>query len=171
MSRKIVYIALLTAMASILFSLESMIPLPLPFMRIGLANIITLLALRWWGFREGLLITVCRVFIGGFLSGRFMQPLFFMALAGGIGSTMMMWLVLHYLRQFSLVGVSIIGALMKNAIQLLIAGLILIRQMAFLSVLPLFLVSSLISGVIIGFLTLWLDKRLRFLVTARNDHF
>ena len=153
-------IGLLTAMASVLFVIESMVPLPMPWMRIGLANVLTLLALTWWGGKEALLITLLRVFIGGLISGRFMQPLFFMALAGGVGSTLCMWLIMKYSAKFSLLGVSILGACTKNLIQLAVAGLILIQQIALVAVLPFVLISSLISGLLVGFLTIWLEKRL-----------
>ncbi|MBN2415758.1 Gx transporter family protein [bacterium] len=161
MQKKIVYIAVMTAFASVLFIIENLVSLPLPWLRLGLANVMTLLALKWWGLKEGLLITLLRVLVGGLLSGRFLQPLFWMALSGGIGAALGMWLLFQFRRWFSLVGISVFGAVVKNAIQLAGAYLLLGMQAGVLTLLPLILFSSLVSGALIGLLGGLLDRSLR----------
>lgn len=160
MHKKMVYIAVMTALASVLFIIENLVSLPLPWLRLGLANVMTLLALKWWGLKEGLLITILRVLLGGLLSGRFFQPLFWMALAGGTGAALGMWLLFHFRRWFSLVGISIFGALVKNIVQLICAYLLLGMQKGIMAMLPLLLLSALVSGAIIGLLGTVLDRSL-----------
>ncbi len=162
MTNKLVYIGLLTAVASILFSVESLVT-PLPWLRIGLANVCTVLALIWWGLKEGLLVTLLRVVIGSLISGRILQPVFFMALGGGIVATLGMSLLLRSPKLFSILGVSIAGAFLKNITQLALAGFIFIQTNSIFSLLPLFMLSSIPAGVIVGIVAMWTVKKLDFL--------
>jgi len=161
MSKKTIQMALLIAMASVLFSLESLIPMPFPWMRIGLANVMTLLALKWWGLREALIIVVLRVFVGSLLVGKFFHPLFVMSMSGGIISTLVMSFSLsHFGNIFSLLGVSLLGAFSKNVVQLVVATWFYIRHIQIVWMLPPFLLTSLVSGIVVGFLALILVDRL-----------
>ena len=150
------------AVGSILFTFESLIVMPLPWIRLGLANVVTLLALRWWGLRDAFIIVSLRVLIGSLLSGRFLQPVFLLAVSGGLTSCVAMHFAMAYgKRLFSFIGISVVGALVKNATQLLIAFLLYVRQMALFRLIPIFLVSSLVTGIIIGWLALVIDARMR----------
>ncbi len=168
MTHKVVQIALLVAVASILFSVESLIQNPIPWMRLGLANIMTLLALRWWGMREAFTVVVMRILLGSFLTGKFLQPVFILSLAGGVTATVAMGEAMIYeKRLFSLIGISIIGALSKNLTQLLIAYFIYIRQVNIFNLVPLFLFSSLFTGLIIGFLAYILHEKFKSYVVIK----
>ena len=136
-----IQVALLVAIASILFTLESLVQSPLPWMRLGLANIITLLALRWWGMKEAMAIVVLRVLLGSFLVGKFFHPVFLLSLSGGVMATLTM------------------GTVMK--MQLVLAYLIYIRHSHLFSLMPLFLLSSLIGGAVIGILAQFIDSKLK----------
>ena len=152
-------------MASILFTLESYVPSPVPWIRLGLANIVSILALKWWGMKEAMLILLLRVVLGSLLAGKFLQPVFIISFSGGIAATVTMGVLIYSKKRiFSLIGISILGALSKNIIQMFVAYLLYIIQIEILSLLPLFLFSSLITGVIIGFFAIInLDKlRLEF---------
>ena len=161
MSRKSAQIALLVAMSSVLFAVESLFSTPFPWMRIGLANVITLLALQWWGLREALIIVVLRVLVGSLLVGKFLHPLFLLSLSGGLVSTVVMsFVMVHLNRSFSLIGVSLWGALSKNMTQLAMAYAVYVRQIRIVWLLPSFILTSVVSGVLVGFLTRLISERL-----------
>ena len=153
MTHKTAQIAILVAVASILFSVETLIQFPVPWLRLGLANIVTLLALKWWGIREAFVILFMRVLLGSFLMGRFLHPVFLLSLSGGVAAVLAMGGAMIFEKKlFSFIGISIIGALFKNLTQLFVAYFLYIRQMNILTLIPLFLLSSLLTGIIIGFL-------------------
>jgi len=152
----------MVSVASGLFVLESLIPNPVPWFRLGLANIITLLAITWWGVREALIILVLRVVLGSLLAGRFLHPIFVLSLSGGVTATLVMGLCSRFRDKiFSMMGISICGALSKNLTQLIVAYLIYIRQISILHLLPLFLSGSLLAGVLIGYIAFLIDMRIK----------
>ena len=67
-----IHIALLSAYAVGLHSIEALIPTPVPWLRLGLANIITLTTLYLYGFKAGMTVTLTRVFIRSLLAGTFL---------------------------------------------------------------------------------------------------
>jgi len=149
------------AIGSILFAVENVVQTPFPWIRLGLANIVTLLALQWWGLKEALLILVLRVLLGSFLTGKFLHPAFVLSLSGGIVATLAMHVALVYKKRiFSLVGVSIVGALAKNIAQLLVAYFLYVKQSMIITLLPLFLFSTLVTGIAVGILAHLLNQRI-----------
>ena len=161
MSKKIVQIALMVAVSSVFFSIENYIPTPLPWMRLGLANIITLLALKWWGIKVAVIIVILRVFLGSLLPGKLFTPVFLLSFTGGMTAAFAMFIIIRFLdRVFSLTGVSIIGAFIKNITQIVVVYLMYVRHLNILSILPIFLLSSLISGIIIGIIADVIHKKL-----------
>lgn len=156
--RKTAELALFTALGSILFTLESLIPFPIPWMRIGLANAVTLLVLSWYGWREALTVAVLRVILGSLMAGRLFHPLFWFGLAGGLGSVAVMSLSLR-IRRVGIVGVSMLGAAAKNLAQLGMAGVLFLGYAGAVTLLPFFLLSALISGFLMGVLVLWIHTR------------
>lgn len=150
-----VQIALLSAYAVGLHSIEAMIPTPVPWLRLGLANIITLTTLYLYGLRAGMTVTLVRVFIRSLLAGTFLGPAFIMSLGGGVASTFVMWGVKTTAgRLFGPVSVSIVGALMHNVTQLFLAYLLFVRQIdAILLISPVILFAGLITGVFNGIVT------------------
>ena len=74
--------ALFVALACVLQISESLIPLPIPGLRLGLANILTLTALVMLGFRAALEITLMRTILSSFITGTFMSPGFILSFSG-----------------------------------------------------------------------------------------
>ncbi len=141
-------LALFIAMAVALHWVESFLPSPLPFLRLGLANILTLCALYLFGGPAALVVTLSRVVIGCLMAGSLFTPAFFFALGGGLASALVMWALPKGV--FSPIGVSIAGACAHMATQLLLAAF-LIRHVSLLKVLPLFLLVSVITGILNGY--------------------
>ena len=148
-------LALLVALATMMSAVESLIQSPLPFLRLGLANGITLLVLKWSGLRQGLFVTLARVLLAGLIIGRLFQPAFFLSLCGGLSAALIMAAVLKWgSRWFSLIGVSILGAVFHNLTQWMVASL-LIHRFIGIFILPVLFMVSLISGILIGYFA-WL---------------
>ncbi|HRE17661.1 MAG TPA: Gx transporter family protein, partial [Rhodocyclaceae bacterium] len=117
-------IARLTAAAIGLSLLDAAIPSPLPGVKPGLANIVTLFVLARFGWRAAAWVSGLRVLAGSFLLGSFLAPGFFLSLVGAIASLAMLALA-RYLPQrwFGPVSWSILAALAHIGGQLVLARL------------------------------------------------
>lgn len=136
-------------------------PLPIAGVKWGLANIVTLVALGLFGFREVLTISVMRCFLASVLMGTFLAPAFMMSISGGVLSTCVMYFAYKKFKSLSLVGVSIIGAVSHNIGQLLAASF-LVSQSMIIAYLPILLVSAIPTGIITGIVGVKVAKRVRF---------
>lgn len=145
-------IALLAAYAIALHGFERLIPTPIPWMRFGLANIITLTALVLYGMKPAMTITLIRVIIGSFLTGTFLGPAFVLSLGAGIVSTFAMGITLRLVPAlFGPVGISLIGAMLHNITQLFLAYLIFIRKFEVVVILaPILLLVGTVTGALNG---------------------
>ena len=147
---KIAITGILTAGAIVIGIIESFIPsIGIPGVKLGLANIIILITLYELGILEALFINLARVFIVGLLRGTIFTMGFFMSLTGAIFSLGIM-ILLHLLtKKFSIVGVSVIGALFHVFGQILVAWLFL-NTPYILFYLPVIAISAIITGVFVG---------------------
>ncbi len=150
------------ALALVAWVVEAQIPVPLPVpgAKLGLANIIVLTAVVRLGLADALLVNVLRVVLGSLVTGTFGNPSFFMALAGGTASALVMGLMWTSLeRRVSLVGVSLAGAFVHNAAQVA-AAVVLVGHPAVLAYLPYLLLFSLPTGLLVGIAVYSLDRAL-----------
>jgi len=146
-----IYISLLASLAIVIHALESTIPSPLPWIKFGLANTITLAAIVMFGLKAGMTVTLTRVFVGTLLTGTFMTPAFFLALSGGVVSTLVLAFAYgRFSNYFSIIGISIIGAFTHTVVQIMVAYLILIKHFQVFLTMPVFLTFSLIAGLVSG---------------------
>ena len=145
-------IALLSAYAIALHGFESLLPSPIPWLRLGLANIITLVALCLYGFRVAMMVTLIRVTLSSLFTGTFLGPGFMLSLGGGVTSTLAMGYVLSLVpRLFSPVGLSVIGALFHNMAQLLLAYVLIIQRLgAVLLISPFIILLGVVTGTVNG---------------------
>lgn len=141
--------AVLTALALALSAAESVIPValvvPVPGLKLGFANIVTLFALFTDGFPAALVITLLRCVLGAFFASTgFMAAAY--SLAGGLCSLTVMGLMKPGAKRvFSLFGISAAGAAIHNTAQICVAALLLWDSAVFVY-LPLLLVVSLFAG-------------------------
>jgi len=143
--------ALMVAMGVILHRLEAMLPLPTPWIKLGLANLMTLMALIYLGTQEAFIVTLVRVILGSILGGTFLGPTFFLSLAGGVASTTIMcWIYNRGKGPFSLIGVSVCGAYTHTFVTAVCVYLFLIKQTSFFILLPFFFSLALITGIFTG---------------------
>lgn len=142
--------AVLTAMALALSVAEGLVPLtiifPLPGLRLGLANLVTVFALCRLGDRDAFGILIARCFLGNLLGGNLMALAF--SLTGGLLALAVQAILLR-VPGLSLFGVSIGGAAAHNIGQIL-ASLVVLGSAAPLVYLPPLLVMSLVTGAVTG---------------------
>jgi len=149
--RRRVMLALFVALAVALHTVEVLLPNPLPWFRIGLANILALTALFSYGIQSLWIVSVARILIGSMLLGGLFSPGFLLSLGGGIvANTLMSGGYKLWQDRIGPVGISILGALGHVSGQLLIAWLVVIRHPSIWMLLPFFLLFALISGIVNG---------------------
>lgn len=144
-------IARLAAAAIGLALVDAAIPLPLPGVKPGLANIVTLLVLYRYGFGTAAWVTGLRVFAGSLLLGHFLAPGFFLGLAGASFSLLMLAAAQHLpQRWFGPVSLSVLAAFAHIGGQLLLARAWLIPHDGVFLLAPVFLAAALFFGIING---------------------
>ena len=152
-TKKLALSAILAALAMILSYVEAMVPMPVPIpgIKLGLANLVILLAIYRLGFKYALAINCIRIFVTGLLFTGVFGILY--SLAGGLLSLLVMYLM-YRTEIFSMVGVSMAGGVAHNLGQLLTACLIMsnIRLMSYFAVL---LFAGMGSGILMG-IAAWL---------------
>jgi len=130
---------------------EVVIPTPLPWLRLGLANVAVLIALVSFGARAALLVNFARIAIASILMGTFLTPGFWLSLSAGIVACASMIVVWYCFRRWlSLVGVSMVGAYFHSMAQFFVAYSLFVKHAAILSLMPYFLFVSLITGALTG---------------------
>lgn len=149
-TKKMVILSVLVSQALVLFIIERMIPVPVPFpgVKLGLANIVSLFTIIIFGWKEALLVVFLRTLLGSFFGGSISA--FAYSIAGGVLSTIVMALLYKYFRSiFSIVAISVVGAVFHNIGQILIASIVVSTVNLFFY-LPVLLISGVITGIFIG---------------------
>lgn len=149
------------ALALIFSYIETLIPfqIGIPGVKLGLANLVIVIALYRMPVGEVYLLSGVRVVLTGFLFGNLMSILY--SLAGGILSLTVMW-GMKRIRSISILGVSIAGGVFHNIGQLLAAAL-MVETYGVFSYLPVLLISGLLTGFVIGLAAGEMLKRIRSL--------
>ena len=160
-NQKIVIMALMVALGVILHRLEALLPLPTPWVKLGLANLMTLMALVYLGAREAFIVTLLRVILGSILAGTFLGPTFFLSLIGGLAGTVIMCGIYNRGKgPFTLVGVSVCGAYMHTFVTAICVYFFLIKQTSFFVLLPFFFSLALVTGILTGMAGNLLSRKL-----------
>ena len=161
-------IAQLAAAAIGLSLIDAAIPLPLPGVKPGLANIVTLIVLARYGWVAAAWVSGLRVIAGGLLLGQFLSPGFFMSLTGALLSLLVLGVAARLPRRwFGPVSWSILAAFAHIGGQLLLARLWLIPHNGLFYLVPLFSVAALAFGIINGLIA----ARLLAELAASEAHF
>jgi heptaprenyl diphosphate synthase len=146
--------ALLGAFCFFLSAIEYMIPKPLPFMRLGIANLPILLAVDLLPLPWFLVLALVKVVGMSVISGSLFSYVALFSLAGTLVAALVMWLA-HKAggRHITALGVSVLGAVASNAVQIVLANFVVFGQAAWL-IAPLFLGMGLVTGAILGLFAL-----------------
>ncbi|MEA3506501.1 MAG: Gx transporter family protein [Elusimicrobiota bacterium] len=151
-SKNRVYLALFIAAASVLQIIEWMVPNPLPGIKLGLANMVTLLALILYGAKFSLGVAVGRTLFSSLIIGAFLSPTFILSFSGALFSALTMVVLYRPLGKLSPVGVSICGAVVHNLVQVFIVYYLLVKHPGIIFLLPLLLAAAVITGSLNGYL-------------------
>ncbi len=157
-TRKLTWMALSIALAMVMSFIESQIPsfVPIPGVKMGLANIVVVFALYRFGWKEALGISMLRVILVSLLFGHLAS--FFYSFAGALLSFAGMVLLKHSGR-FGHVAVSVTGGVLHNIGQIAMAC-ILLGTNAIAYYLPFLILSGTIAGILIGLVAAMLVKRI-----------
>lgn len=147
--KKMVQLSMFTTIALTIFVVESYLPplAPIPGIKLGLANTITLIVLALWGWKEGLLVLFLRILLGSMLTGNVISCCF--SLGGGFLCFLIMSLLKHIVPQKMLWLLSVIGAVFHNIGQLLVACIVLGSSSVFWYF-PILLTSGIVTGIFTG---------------------
>ena len=147
--KKLLSLALLTAISMVLFIVENQIPAPVPVpgVKLGLGNIVVVCVLFLYGWREALAVLLVKIVLSAVLTGN-LGALAYSA-AGGLLSWGGMCLLRPLLRQKQLWVASVLGAMLHNLGQLL-AAILIAAAPGLLAYLPVLLLSGMITGLFTG---------------------
>lgn len=155
-----VFLALLTALALVISLFESVIPVPFvaPGAKLGLSNIVILVTLVVYGFRSAIVVACLKSVLLMLITGS-VSSMFF-SLAGAILSCMAMAVSYRYCGGvFSLIGVSIFGAIFHNLGQLTVAYFVM-RNPYIYSYLPVLVLAGLFTGFFVGLSARYITRTL-----------
>ena len=153
-TKKIAKLSMLLSISVVLALIESFIPIMsgiAPGIKLGLANIVIVFAIYELSFKDAIYISVLRVILMGILRTGLFSISFFFSLSGAILSIISMYLVKR-VTNMSVVGVSVVGAIFHSVGQILIA-VIFLSNINIFYYLPVLLISSVITGVIVGIIS------------------
>ena len=156
--KKVANYGVLVTLALVASYVETLIPISLgvPGAKIGLANLITIVALFLMGWKDAFAISIIRIVLAGFLFGNLFA--IFYSLAGAILSLLIMMLLKKL--EFGTVAVSCAGGVAHNIGQISFAVL-LVENSRLFYYLPVLLIAGVLAGIVIGIIGGELIKRLK----------
>ena len=154
-------IASFAALAIAIHVLESGLPSPVPGIKPGLANIITLLVLFRYGWRFAAWVSLLRVTAGSLLLGTFMSPTFVLSLAGALASLLTMLLLWTTTRPWvGLTGISVLASVSHVMAQLFVAWWLFIPHPGILVLAPLLVTAGILFGIFNAIIASSIENRL-----------
>lgn len=158
MKSRVAYFGVFTALALIFSYVETLIPFNfgIPGVKLGLANLIIVIALYKLKLSDVYLLSIVRVLLNGFIFGNYFSIIY--SLAGGILSLTVMAL-LKKCKGFSIFGISMAGGVMHNVGQLIVA-MIIVETFSVAYYIPVLLIAGLVTGFVIGVASGEMLKRL-----------
>ena len=148
-TKRLTLLAMYTAIALALSVIETLLPVPTPVpgVRLGLANVVTLAALLFFSKKEAGMILFARITLGSFFTGGLSTWLF--SAAGGLLAFPVMAFTLKFLPKNQIWVTSVLGALAHNAAQLTVAALYM-RTPAIFAYSPVLIISAILTGIFTG---------------------
>ncbi|ADO81986.1 Gx transporter family protein [Ilyobacter polytropus] len=160
------YLIALVLIALYFSLLENLIPKPFPWMKIGLANLATIIALEKFDKKMAFEVVGLRIIIQGLMLGTLFTPGFFVSLTAGTASTVVMVFLYNFRKNLSLMAISSFSAVVHNITQLFVVYFLMFRNIdvytkSILSFVLLFLALGWLSGMVTGYLGERLNLRRR----------
>ena len=146
-----------------------MIPKPLPFMRLGIANLPLLLAVDLLPFGPFLILAVVKVVGMSLITGSLVSYVALFSLAGTLCAALVMYGArIVFKARITAVGISVLGAVSSNAVQVILASLVVFGRAARI-IAPIFLVMGLATGLALGIFAERFTAVSRWYARARKD--
>ena len=146
-------IAWLAAIAIGIHVLESSFPMPVPGIKPGFANIITVASLILFGWQTAAWVSCLRVLVGSLIIGTFLTPAFALSASGAIASLVVLLIAARLPLKFGPVGYCVLAAMAHMLAQIVMAYLLFIPHDAIFSLLPVLMTAAVAFGVISGYIT------------------
>lgn len=169
-TQKLTFISVLVAQALILYLVERMLPIPFiaPGAKLGLSNIITVVCLYIFGFKEAFAVIILRILLSTFFGGTVSSFLY--SIAGGILSLLAMYIIKILGRdKISIIGVSVTGAFFHNVGQILVAAAV-IQNINIVVYLPILAIAGIGTGFFVGITSRYLLKYVKVLPFYKFIH-
>ncbi len=152
-TKRLTFLGLMVGYSLVLYIIETYIPNPLiaifPGAKLGLSNIITLISLLIFGVKDTFIILTVRIILSSIFSGPISYLLFSI---GGAYLSLLFMYICNRVKGFSIIGISILGALGHNIGQLLVASMI-VQNINMVGYLPFMLIASLLTGMFVGLIS------------------
>ena len=147
-------IAKLAALAIGIHVLESVLPSPIPGVKPGMANIVTLLVFLLYGLNAAVWVSMLRVVVGSLIIGSFLSPTFVLSFSGAVASIVVL-LALSKIKclEFSAVGIALLMAMAHMLSQFIMVYVFFIPHDALFDILPIMMTAALVFGLFNGILT------------------
>ena len=158
-TKKVAYLGLLIALAFVLSYVEVLLPLNIgiPGAKVGLANIVVVVALYTLGSKNAFMLSLVRVLLVGLTFGNFSTMLY--SMAGAFTAFVIMYLFKKS-KKFSITGVSVAGGVFHNVGQIMVA-IIMLATKELVYYLPFLIIIGTVSGVVIGILSAMICRRIK----------
>lgn len=156
----------LSAFALLLSSIEYLIPKPLPFLKIGLANLPILLGSSFLPFGELILLSISKSIVQNIISGTILSPFFIITFISTLFSSIFMFISYKSLRASTFIGISVIGALINNLIQITLSAIFIYGNSIFIA-LPVVMGLGIISSILLGIFANILNEKSIFIKKAK----
>ena len=155
--RKLAWMGLLASLAIIFGYVEMLFPVfvSIPGIKLGLANLVTVFLLYTCTYKEAGIVSVIRIVVIGFLFGNLFSILFSLV---GAGLSLACMTIAKKYKDFSVIGVSILGGITHNLGQIVIAALV-VENVNLFYYLPALMIAGLVTGLLIGIVTGEILKR------------
>lgn len=158
---KMLFLSVLVSVGLALSVLESAIPLPITFpgAKLGLSNMVVLVTLVVFGFKDGIIVAMLKSSVLMLVTGSISSFLY--SFSGAVLSCIAMYIGYRFFSKiFSLIGVSILGALAHNFAQVTVATAIM-NNLRIYTYLPFLMLVSIFSGYFVGLTSTYIIKNLR----------
>ncbi len=166
----LLWLAFLTAAASSLQIVENLLMrlLPLPFIRIGLSNVVILFLIYRNKTLQAVVVAVSKSVLCGLFTFTLLSPSTLLSLSGGLAALLIMLVAMRMRLGLSIYGVSILGAIAHNLTQLYLVHKLIIESARVFVLTPLLLSIALLNGGLIAYLTLYIEKRIQLPETGET---
>lgn len=169
--RPLIFLAFITAIACSVHIVESLVSrsLPLPFLRLGLSNVVVLYLVMEKQVWQAVVVNITKSLIGGVATFTFLTPGTILSLGAGLAAIAIMEMARRSRLGFSIYGISLAGATAHNLVQLLIIKWVVLHQRGVFMLTPILLFLGLISGLLIARIAQAVFPRINELRLVNND--